>query len=68
VFYKSVPLPGSPTDIKVSPDKKWLAVIYSSGSEAYIAVFSIDEHGDLTHVANSNSIGVASFSGVAISE
>jgi hypothetical protein len=68
VFYKSIPLPGSPTDITVSPDKNWLAVIYSSGSEAYIAVFSIDGHGDLTHVATSNSIGVASFSGVAISE
>jgi hypothetical protein len=68
VFYKSVPLPGSPTDITVSPDKKWLAVIYTSGSEAYVAVFSIDGHGDLTHVATSSSIGVASFSGVAISE
>jgi hypothetical protein len=68
VFYKSVPLPGSPTDITVSPDKKWLAVIYTAGSEAYIAVFSIDGHGDLTLAATSNSIGVASFSGVAISQ
>jgi len=68
VFYKSVPLPGSPTDITVSPDKKWLAAIYSSSGEAYVAVFSIDVHGDLTHVATTNSIGVASFNGVAISE
>jgi len=68
VFYKSVPLPGSPTDITVSPDKKWLAVIYTSGGEAYVAVFSIDWHGDLTPVATSSSIGVASFNGVAISE
>ena len=68
VFYKSVPLPGSPTDITVSPDKRWLAVIYTSGGQAYVAVFSIDGHGDLTHVATSNSIGVASFNGVAISE
>ena len=68
VFYKSIPLPGSPTDITVSPDKKWLAVIYSSSGEAHVAVFSIDGHGDLTHVATSNPISVASFSGVAISE
>ncbi len=67
-FYKSVPLPGSPTDITVSPDRKWLAVIYSADSEAYVAVYSIDSYGDLTPVATSNSIGVTSFSGVAISE
>jgi hypothetical protein len=68
VFYKSVPLPGGPTDITVSPDRKWLAVIYSAGSNAYVAVFAIDDHGDLTSVATSSSIGVASFSGVAISQ
>jgi hypothetical protein len=68
VFYKSVPLPGSPTDVAVSPDRKWLAVIYSTGGEAYVAVFSIDNYGDLTKAATSNPIGVASFSGVAISE
>ena len=68
VFYKSVPLPGSPTDITVSRDKKWLAVIYTVGSEAYVAVFSIDAYGDLTKVATSSAIGVAAFSGVAISE
>jgi hypothetical protein len=68
VFYKSVPLPGSPTDITVSPDGKWLAVIYTASGEAYVAVFSIDAHGDLTPVATSDSIGVAAFSGVAISE
>ncbi|MGA2351050.1 MAG: hypothetical protein ABSF70_11495 [Terracidiphilus sp.] len=68
VFYKSVPLPGSPTDITVSPDQKWLAVIYAAGGNAYVAVYSIDSHGDLTPVATSNPIGVASFSGVAFSE
>jgi hypothetical protein len=67
-FYKSVLLPGSPSDITVSPDGKWLAVIYSADSEAYVAVYSIDSYGDLTSVATSSSIGVASFSGVAISE
>ena len=67
VFYKSVPLPGSPTDITVSPDRKWLAVIYSASGSAYVSVFAIDDHGDLTPVATSSSIGgVASFSGVAI--
>ncbi|MGB2663214.1 MAG: hypothetical protein WAK48_04370 [Candidatus Acidiferrum sp.] len=68
VFYKSIPLPGSPTDITVSHDRKWLAVIYSVGTEAFVAVFSIDSYGDLTPAATSSSIGVASFNGVAISE
>jgi hypothetical protein len=68
VFYKSVPLPGSPTDITVSADRKWLAVIYTVGSDAYAGVFSIDGHGDLTQVATSSPIGVASFSGVAFSQ
>ncbi|MGB7436805.1 MAG: hypothetical protein WBR26_26600 [Candidatus Acidiferrum sp.] len=68
VFYKSVPLPGSPTDITVSHDRKWLAIIYSAGGEAYAAVFAIDAYGDLTPVATSKSIGVAAFSGVAFSE
>jgi hypothetical protein len=68
VFYKSIALPGSPTDITVSVDKKWLAVIYSAGGSAYVAVFGIDAYGDLTPAATSSAIGVASFSGVAISE
>ncbi len=68
VFYKSVPLPGSPTDLTVSADDKWLAVIYSAGSNAYVAVFAIDGHGDLTPEATSSAIGVASFNGVAISQ
>ena len=68
VFYKSIPLPGAPTDITVSPDKKWLAVIYSTGGSAYVAAFGIDAYGDLTLSATSNPIGVAGFSGVAISE
>jgi hypothetical protein len=68
VFYKSIPLPGSPSDITVSPDRKWLAVIYAAGGDAFVAVFAIDSYGDLTPVATSNSIGVAAFNGVAISE
>jgi hypothetical protein len=67
-FYKSVPLPGSPTDITVSHDRKWLAVIYSAGGNAYVAVFSIDRYGDLTQVARSSATGAAAFSGVAFSE
>jgi hypothetical protein len=68
VFYKSIALPGAPTDITVSPDGKWLAVIYSASSEGYVSVFSIDAYGDLTPVATSSSIGVAGFSGVAFSQ
>jgi hypothetical protein len=67
-FYKSVPLPGSPTDITVSPDQKWLAVIYTAGGQAYVGVFAIDGHGDLTAAATSPAIGVTAFNGVAISE
>jgi hypothetical protein len=68
VFYKSVPLAGAPTDITVSADGKWLAVIYSASGDGYVAVFSIDGYGDLTPVATSLEVGVAGFSGVAISE
>jgi hypothetical protein len=68
VFYKSLPLPGAPTDITVSADKKWLAVIYSTGGNAYVAVYRIDTYGDLHWSATSSAIGVAGFSGVAISE
>jgi hypothetical protein len=68
VFYKSVPLPGAPTDITVSPDKKWLAVIYSVSGSAYVAVYAIDGYGDLTLAATSSAIGVAAFNGVAISQ
>src|SRR5262249_53316934 len=68
VFYKSIPLPGAPTDITVSHDQKSLAVIYSANSDAHVAVYSIDAHGDLTAAATSPSVGVAAFSGVAFSE
>ena len=68
VFYKSVPVPGAPTDITVSKDRKWLAVIYSANGNGYVAVFAIDKYGDLTPEATSSPIGVAAFSGVAISE
>jgi hypothetical protein len=68
VFYQSVPLPGSPTDITVSADQRWLAVIYTAGGQAYVRVYSIDDHGDLTLAATSPSIGVAAFNGVAFSQ
>jgi hypothetical protein len=68
VFYKSVPLPGAPTDITVSEDQKWLAVIYTTVSgDAYVAVFAIDAYGDLSPVATSSPIAGA-FNGVAISQ
>ena len=70
IFYKSLPLPGAPSDITVSRDKKWLAVIYSAadGSGARVAVFAIDSYGDLSLAATSSPIGVAGFNGVAISQ
>jgi hypothetical protein len=68
VFYKSVPVPGVPTDLTVSPDGKWLAAIYSANGEAYVAVFGINRYGDLSPVATSTSIGMPAFSGVAFSE
>jgi hypothetical protein len=68
VFYKSIPLPGVPTDITVSEDTKWLAVIYSTGGDAHIGVFSIDAYGDLTLAATSGSVGATAFSGVAFSQ
>ena len=68
VFYKSVPVPGVPTDLTVSRDQKWLAVIYSAGGAAYVSVFAIDAYGDLIPAATSSPIGLASFNGVAISE
>ena len=69
-FYKSVPLPGVPTDVTVSRDGKWLAVIYTAadGSGARAAAFSIDAYGDISLSATSNPIGVAAFNGVAISQ
>ena len=68
VFYKSVPIPGTPTDIAVSPDKNWLAVIYTASGAAHIAAFSIDSYGDLNLAATSPAVGAAQFSGVAISQ
>jgi len=67
-FYKSVPVPGVPTDLTVSKDRKWLAVIYTANGGGYVAVFAIDRYGDLTPEATSSPSGVAAFSGVAISE
>lgn len=67
-FYKSVPVPGTPTDITVSPDQNWLAVIYTAAGAAHVAVFSTDNYGDLTLAATSPAVGVAQFSGVAISQ
>ena len=67
-FYKSVPVPGVPTDITVSRDEKWLAVIYAAADGAHLAVFAIDDRGDLGQMATSPAIGAASFSGVAFSE
>src|SRR5579862_808616 len=69
-FYKSVAVSGTPTDVSVSRDNRWLAVIYtaSDGSGGRIAVFSIDSHGDISLAATSPAIGVPSFNGVAISQ
>jgi hypothetical protein len=68
VFYKSVPVPGVVTDLSTSRDGRWLAAIYTAEGSGYVTVFSVDDQGDLTHVATSSPIGAASFSGVAISQ
>ncbi len=70
VFYKSVPVAGVPTDLTVSRDGKWLAVIYTAadGSGGRIAIYSIDPFGGLALAATSNPVGAASFNGVAISQ
>ncbi|HEY3707703.1 MAG TPA: hypothetical protein VGL22_21765 [Terracidiphilus sp.] len=67
-FYKSVPVPGTPTDITVSPDRNWLGVIYTAAGAAHVAVFSIDNYGGLTLAATSPAVGAAQFNGVAISQ
>lgn len=70
VFYKSVPLPGAPTDVAVSPDMKWFAAIYTAtdGSGAHVALFSIDSFGDLSPLGTSPAVGVTAFDGVAFSQ
>jgi hypothetical protein len=45
----------------------WLAVIYTTVSDGYVAVYSIDAYGDLTHVATSSSLPTT-ISGVAFSQ
>ena len=69
-FYKSVPVAGVPTDVSVSPDGNWLAVIFTAGdgSGGRISVFSIDTYGDLSLLATSDPVGIASFNGVAFSQ
>jgi len=67
-FYKNVALPGMPTDITISADGQWLAVIYTATDGAHIGVFSIDSHGDLAPVATSSAVGVSAFDGVAFSQ
>ena len=67
-FYKSIALPGTPTDIAVSPDENWLAVIYTAAGEAHVAVFFIDHYGGLTLAATSPTVGAAQFNGVAFSQ
>jgi len=71
VLYKSTPLQvmGTPTDITVSRDFKWLAVIYTYDGYGYVAVYSIDSYGDLTYVATSPQVStLTTVSGVAFSE
>jgi hypothetical protein len=67
-FYKSIALPGAPTDVTVSHDGKWLGVIYTAADGAHIGLFSIDVYGDLKMVATSAAIGVAGFNGIAFSQ
>jgi hypothetical protein len=59
-----------PTDVTVSSDGQWFAVIYTAadGSGGRIAVYAIDGFGDLTLAATSGPVGVSGFSGVAFSQ
>lgn len=68
VFYKSVPVPGVPTDVAVSPDQKWLVAIYTSSGSGYVAAFRINAYGDVALAATSSPMGVPAFNGVAISQ
>jgi len=68
VFYKSIALPGVPTDVAVSADRKWLAAIYTASGNGYVAVFAINAYGDLALAATSEPVGIAGFNGVAMSE
>jgi 6-phosphogluconolactonase (cycloisomerase 2 family) len=68
VFYRSVPMPGVPTDLAVSADHKWLVVIYTASGSGYVAVFAINPYGDITLAARSSPIGSGAFNGVAISQ
>lgn len=63
-----MPVPGVPTDLTVSKDGKWLAVIHSANDNGYVDAFAIDKYGDPTPEATSSPIGVPAFCGVAISE
>ena len=69
-FYKSVPVPGTPTDITVSTDGNWMAVIYTAadGSGGRVSVYAIDPYGDISLKATSGPAGIAGFNGVAISQ
>ena len=57
-----------PTDLTVSKDGRWLAVIYCANESGYVAVFAIDKYGHLTAEATSSPLGLPAFSGIAISE
>jgi hypothetical protein len=64
-------LPGVPTDITVSADNKWLAVIYAATADglARAAVFTIDAYSDLSLTGTSSPVGsVGASNGVAISQ
>lgn len=67
-YYKSVAVPGAPTDLAVSRDRKWLATIYTADDNAYVAVYAINTYGGLKLAATSAPIGVASFNGVTFSQ
>jgi len=49
-FYKSAPVPGVATDIAVSRNFEWLAVIYTGSSDrlAHVALFTINGFGGLS--------------------
>jgi hypothetical protein len=68
IYYKNVPTVGGATDLSLSGDGQWLAMISENNGAALVSVYAVAPKGDLTLVATSSPIGIGKFNGVAISD